>query len=159
MYALIAPVLDAPPLRRYGLPEYVQGAQPAANAHFVQEIESRYFVRLISVFCRLVTDGTAAARTVLVEYRDAADARYAFSGAPVTQAASTTTDWAFNVFQGQAEWEIDATILVPLAPILLLPTFDFRIFVDNIQAGDQLSLVRFVWERFYTDVQLVPADE
>jgi len=154
MHALPAPVLDAPPLRRYGLPEEVNGAEPAAGAHFVQEMDSLYFARLVSVFCRLVTDATAANRTVLVEYRDAADRRYALAGAPVTYPASTTIDWAFNAFQPRAEWEVDSTVLVPLPPMLLLPTFDFHVFVDNIQVTDQLSLVRFVWERFSTDIDL-----
>lgn len=154
MSPLVAPLLDAPPLRRYGLPEYVQGASPAAGAHFVQAITGQYHTRLVSVFARLVTDATAAARTVLVEYRDAEDNRFVFSGAPVTQSASDTIDWAFHVFHSQAEWEIDNSILIPLAPILLPPTFDFRVFVGSIQAGDQLSQVRFVWERFYSDVPL-----
>jgi hypothetical protein len=145
--------LDSPPLVRYGLPEYRLGDAPAAAAHFVQAVEGAFFVRLVSLHVRLVTDANAANRTVLVEYRDDADRRYDLSGAPVTQPASTTTDWIFSAFQAQAEWEIDGTVLVPLHPVLLLPTHDFRVFVDNVQAGDQLSLVRFVWERFYTTSQ------
>jgi hypothetical protein len=154
MSAPLAPLLDSPPLVRYGLPEYVKGDAPAAAAHFVQAMEGRYHTRLISVICRLVTDANAANRTVVVEYRDDGDLRYFLNGAPVTQAASTTTDWFFNSFLGQPDWEVDGTILVPLAPLLLPPTHDFRIFVDNVQAGDQLSQIRFVWERFYSDTSL-----
>lgn len=149
MHAPAAPLLDAPPLRRYGLPEYVRGDAPAAGAHFSQAIDGRYMTRFLTVFARLVTDANVANRTVLVEFRDDADRRYAMSGAPVTQSASSTNDWAFNAFQGQAEWEIDGTITVTLAPLLLPPTHDIRVFVDNIQVGDQLSLISFTWERFY----------
>jgi hypothetical protein len=152
----IAPVLDAPPLRRYGLPEYVIGASPAAAAHFVQELGGSFHTRLVSVFCRLVTDATVANRTVLVEYRSDDDSRFAVNGAAVTQAASTTTDWHFDSFRDEAAWLVDDTVLAPLSPLLLPPTFDFRIFVDNVQAADQLSRVRFVWERFYSDVALDP---
>jgi len=154
MHDLRAPLLDAPPLRRYGLPAWEYRDSPAAAAHFTEELGGLYIVRLISLHVRLVTDANVANRTVLVEYRDAADARLDFSGAPVVQTATDTVDWIFSAFQGQAEWEIDDSILVPLKPSFLPPTFDFRVFVDNIQAGDQLSRIRFKWERFYTDVDL-----
>lgn len=147
MYA--PPLLDAPELLRYGPPEYVKGDQPAAGAMFSSEVGGGYWTRLLSVHVRLVTDANAADRTVLVEYRDDADLRYMVSGAPVTQPASTTTDWTFDPWQAQAEWEVDATVLVPLKPLLLLPSHDFRVFVDNVQAGDQLSRIRFWRERFY----------
>ena len=73
-------------------------------------------------------------------------------GAPVTVAASTTIDYAFSAFQGQADWPEDASILVPLHPLLLRPTDNFRLHIVNVQAADQLSRIRFVWERFYSDV-------
>ena len=147
----VAPLLDAPPLTRYGLPELVYGISPAAGADFTQAVEGQVYVRLVSVFCRLVTDATVAAREVVVEYRDAADLRFGLSGAPVTVAASTTVDYAFSVFQGQADWPADTTILVPLAPVLLLPTWDFRLHIVNVQATDQISRIRYTWERFYAD--------
>ena len=149
MYADAAPVLDAPVLRRYGEPEYVRGAQPAAAAHFTQAIGGGYLTRLVTVFARLVTDATAANRTVLLEYRDEAARRWHIDGAPVTQPASTTTDWSWSAFRGQPDWTVDDTVMLALSPVLLLPTMDFRVFVDNIQAGDQLSLVAFTQERFF----------
>lgn len=149
MHELVAPPLATPPLERYGPPEYVKGDSPAAGAMFSSEIGGGFWTRLLSVHVRLVTDANVANRTVLVEYRDDGDNRYMISGAPVTQAASTTTDWTFDVFQAQAEWTIDDTVVVPLKPLLLLPGHDFRIFVDNVQATDQLSRIRFWRERFY----------
>ena len=149
MYADAAPLLDAPVLRRYGIPEYVKGAQPAAAAHFSEAVGGGYLTRLITVFCRLVTDATAANRAVAVEYLDPESSRFLIAGAPVTQPASTTTDYAWQAFVGQSDWTVDDTVLVTLPPLLLLPTMTWRIFVDNIQAGDQLSQVRYVRERFY----------
>lgn len=150
MSAFAAPLLDAPPLERYGLPEYVQGASPAAGADFVQALGGNYHVRLVSLFCRLVTSAVVAAREVVVEYRDAEDNRFALFGAPVTVSALDTVDYAFSVFQPRAEWSVDDSIIVPLGPVLLPPTYDFRVHVVNMDATDQLSRVRFVWERFYT---------
>lgn len=146
------PILDSPALQRYGLPELVYGTQPAAAADFVQAMTGAFHVRLLSVFCRIVTDATVASREVVVEYRDQQAQRFALAGAPTTVLASTTTDYAFNVFQDQADWPSDSTILAPLSPLMLPPGCDFRIHVVSVQAGDQLSRIRFMWERFYSDV-------
>jgi hypothetical protein len=148
------PTVDAPAAVRLGIPEYVLGDSPAAGANFVQTIEGSFYQRLVSVHVRLVTDGNVAARNVAVEYRDAAGNRFALSSGPVTQSASSTNDWTFDVFQSQAEWPVATTYIIsPLKPLLLLPTMDWRIVVDNIQATDQLSRIRFIRERFYTTSQ------
>lgn len=153
MHALRTPELDAPPLVRYGLPEYVRAASPAAGASFVQELGGSFYVRLVSLFVRLVTDATVANRTLRLEYRDEGDNIYCVQGNPVTYPAASTEDYSFSVFQPRGEWEVAATNLVPLHPILLPPTHDFAVTVTNVQAGDQLSRIRFVWERFYTTSQ------
>lgn len=148
---LVAPVLDSPPLARYGLPEYVVGDSPAAGANFTQLIEGRYHTRLVSLFVRLVTDANAANRTLRLELLDGQSNVFDVAGNPVTYPASSTEDYSFSAYQAQGEWEVAATNLVPLHPVLLPPTFSFRIAVTNIQVGDQLSRIRWVWERFYTD--------
>jgi len=145
-----APLLDSPPLRRYGHPEYVRGDAPAAGAEFTREIEGRYLVRLLSLFVRLVTDATVASRTLRLEFRDDADRVYDICGNPVTYPASSTEDYSFSVWQPRGEWEVSAANLVPLHPLLLPPTHDFHIEVTNIQATDQLSLISWWWERFYS---------
>lgn len=143
-----APTLDAPPLVRYGPPELVFGANPAAGADFTQAIE-RYWTRLVSVFVRLDTDANVANREVVVEYRSGDTLRFALFGAPVTVPANDVVEYAFSAFQPRAEWEVDSSVIVPLGPQLLLPGQDFRIHVVNVQVGDQLDRIRFVQERFY----------
>lgn len=153
------PFLDSPPLVRYGsVPEYVKGSSPAAGAAFSQAVPGQYYQRLVSVFARLVTDANVADRTVYLEYLDPEGNRILIAGAPVAQAASTTTDYAFQAFVGQSDWPVDATVLVTLPPLLLLPTFSWRIGAANIQTGDQLSRIRFVQERFYTGDPLALRD-
>lgn len=151
MSELVAPVLDAPPLHRYGFPELVYGTSPAAAADFVQAIGGGFYVRLVSVFARLVTDANAGDRELVLEYRDGDDNRYALFGAPVEVTASSTNDYAFSAFQPRAEWPVDSSIIIPLGPQLLLPTHDFRLHIVGAQAGDQISRVRYVQECFYTD--------
>jgi hypothetical protein len=152
------PFPDSPALVRYGLPSLERGASPAAAADFVQAVEGNYFVRLLSLHVRFVTDANVADRELCLEFRDEGDNRYDLSGAPVEQTASTTTDYIFSVFQGQAEWPVDSSVLVPLHERILPPTHDFRVHIVNAQAGDQLSRIRFVWERFYTHDEPVTAD-
>lgn len=151
MHALRTPLLDSPPLVRYGLPELVKGENPAAGAAFTQAIGGRHLERLIAVSVRLTPDATVANRTVHVEYRDDGGIRTAIAGAPVTVPASDVTDFFFSVYLGQPDWEVVSTVLVPLPPILLLPTHEWRIAVDGIQAGDTLTRIRFWRERFETE--------
>lgn len=145
--------LDNPPLHRYGLlPTLEYGTSPAAGATFTHTVDGRYYERLVTVFARLVTDANAGDRTVYLEWRNDADARYAMAGAPVTQPASTTTDYAFQPWLGQPDWSVDGTVLVPLPQLLVPPTWDWRLNVADIEATDQLSQVRFLVERFFTGV-------
>lgn len=148
-----APVLDSPPLERYGLPEWHAHADPAAGADFSYQLGGDFYVRLIAVYCKLVTDGTAASREVVVSYEDAGGNRYDLMGANTTVAASSTAYYAFSVFQGEVVATVDSSVLVPLHPVILLPTQTFKLHVVSVQAGDQLSQVRTVWERFYTHGQ------
>ena len=149
MSGLVAPVLDAPGLVRYGAPELMFGASPAAGADFVHDDDAGYWWRVLSVHVRLVTDANVQDRELVVEYRDVQDQRFALYGAPVEQTASTTTDYVFSVWQTRAEWPVDASVLVPLGADLLYPGCDMRIHGVNLAAGDQLSRIRFQVERFY----------
>lgn len=149
MTSLVAPLIDSPAMRRYGPPELVLATSPAAGADFVFAEASGYWWRLLSVHVRLVNSADAANREVVVEYRDTQDQRFALYGAPVTFPASDTIDYVFSVFQPRAEWEVDATVVVPLGADLLYPGCDFRIHVVNMDNTDQLSRIRFQLERFY----------
>jgi hypothetical protein len=153
MHGLRAPLLDSPPLRRYGLPSLERGANPAAGADFVQPIEGQWLTRLLTVSCRLVCSADVASREVVVEYRDAEDVRYAVAGAATTLTAGETGDYFFSAFLGTDIFTVDSSALCPLPPLLLSPTHDFRIHVVNVDNTDQLSLIRWTWERFYTTDQ------
>lgn len=155
MEELLAPELDSPPLRRYGLPQLVFGTSPAANTDFSQSIDGWYLCRLLSVFCRLVTDGNAANREVVLSFEDSAGSRYCVAGAATVVTASTTVDYSFQALANESAWSIDSSIVVPFSPLILLPTHQWKLHLVNGQAGDQLSRVRFVREQFYNDPELL----
>lgn len=151
------PLLDSPPLARYGLPEFVKGANPAAGAAFTQAVDGRYFVRVLSIAVRLVTSATVANRNVFVEYLDDAGVRVALAGQVSTQAASLTVDQFFDCYRSASVAALDSSNLAQIPPLLLPPTYSFRIGALNLQAGDQFSRVRFCWERFFTTDQPPPS--
>lgn len=153
MTTVAVPYLDSPPLERFGLPELVLGASPTAGAAFTQAVDGINYVRLVSVFFRLVTDANVANRVPFIEYLSSEGLRFAISGAPLTVTASTTTDFYFSSFRTYADWPIDSTVLTPLEPTILSPAMSFKISATSIQATDQISRVRFVWERFFTSGQ------
>lgn len=145
-----APAFGSPPLKRYAAPFTVQGANPAAAAAFVQQIDDGYWWRLLTVSVRLNTDATAANRTLRVEYRDTENNVVSINGNPVTYPAATADeDFFFSVWHPRGEWEVATANIVPLSPMLLQPGWDWRIGVTNIQAGDTLTVIRFTVEKFY----------
>lgn len=146
---LVAPELDAPPLRRHAPPELVKPDAPAAGANFSQTVNDGYWWRLLLVAVRLNTDANAGNRTLYVEYRGQDAVAFARFGNPVTYPASTTDeDFFFSIWQPQGAWEVAAANLGTLGAVLLQPGQDFRIVVDTIKAGDTLTRIRYLVERF-----------
>lgn len=147
----VAPELDAPPLRRYGLPIYGSSTAPAAGAAFTEEMVGQWFTRFITISVRLVCDGNAANREVVAQYLDDAGNVYMQHGAATVVTASSTYDYYFSSFLDSTEFPVNTSILVPLTPILLPPTHSVKLAIVNVQAGDQLSRIRTWREQFYTD--------
>jgi len=128
----------------------VIGTSPGAGNNFTQAVNDGTWWRLVSIMARLGTDANVADRTVRVEYRGADAVPFLLSGNPVTYPASTTAeDFCFNVWQDEGAWEVGAANLGNLAPVLLQPGQDFRLTVVNIQAGDTLTRIRYIVERFW----------
>lgn len=148
-----APILDSPPLVRVGLPFVEYGVSPAAATDFSYTVKGDHFVRLVSVFCRLVCDANVASREVVVSYENQAGDRFGLAGAATTLPASQTGDYFFSATLGTDIFTVDSSALAPLPPILLRPTEVFKLHVVNVQAADQLSRIRYVVERFYTTNQ------
>lgn len=144
------PFLDSPPLQRYGLPEYVRRPNPAVATAFTEPLGGDYFVRLLTMFCRIVADGNAANRDVSLEYLDNSGNVYATYASGTAVTAGQTRDMYWSVWQSSIATVGTATHLMPLGALLLPPTHTIRVNVSNVQVGDQLSRIAFNWERFYT---------
>lgn len=153
MTATIEPPYLVEPYRRTqrAFRERIKGVAPAANTDYAVTMEGRYVTLLESIFCRLTTDGNAANREVVLEYRDAETLRFALFGAGVVVTASSTYDYSFVAGRQESAWPVDTSILVPTVTMPLLPGESFRLHLVNGQAGDTLTLIRYTWERFLTD--------
>jgi hypothetical protein len=147
--ALAAPVLDSPPLRRDSPPALMVGVTPAAGVNFTQAVNDGLWWRLITVFCRVVTDANAADRQLQLQYLDQESNVWNIDTPPVTFPASQTTDYSFAAGRGQADWTAALPVIVPLTPVLLQPGHSFRLALTSIQATDAISRVRYTVEKFY----------
>lgn len=153
MRGLRLPLIDSPPLERYGLPEYVTRPNPAVATAFTELLGGDWYVRPLTMFCRLVADANAASRDVSLEYLDTGGNVYATYASGTAVTAGQTRDMYWSVWQTSIAVVGTATHLMPLGALLLPPTHTMRISVSNVQVGDQLSRIRFNWERFYTTAQ------
>lgn len=151
MRGLPTPDVGAPPLLRDGFPDYVEQASPAVATDFSATVDGRFYERLLTVWVRLVTDSNAANREVVLQFVNAGSNVYRSCGAATTVSADSTYDYSFSVWQGEDTFPVDAGILVPLDPILIPPTFKWKLHLVNAQVGDQLSRVRVYRERFFSD--------
>lgn len=150
---VVEPPYLVDPFRKteHGFRETIKGIAPAAAADYSVTMDPRYVTVLTSVFCRLTTDANAANREVVLEYRTTEALRFMLMGAPVTVSANDVSDYVFERGLGQPDWPSDDSILVPLIPYPLVGSESFRLHIVNAQLGDTLTLIRYTWERFYTD--------
>lgn len=153
MTHLSAPILDSPPLARYGLPDVLRPAAPAAGASFSARIGGDFYHRLLGVRCKLVTSATVASRQVVLQYLDDGDNVIMESGASTALVASSTGYFVFSPYLGVDIYTVGQSALAPLAPLLLPPTYSWKLLVTNIDTTDALTEIVAWRERFYTTEQ------
>lgn len=113
---------------------------PAAGAQLSEVIPGQFRRHILKVEVILTTDANAANRFVSVSMAQSANVMYK-SYAPIACVASTTYKFFFNIGQGSTE-QIGAldNYNVPLNSLMILePSWEFQINVDNIQVGDAIT--------------------
>lgn len=133
-----------------GFPEIRDGADPAAGAEisFAMPGNTRVVVRAFQF--RLVTDGTAASRTPVLEIRTGANVLWR-SRRHAAQTATQTRDYFYGVgieYQNAVDTETFHNSLPALHPI---PDLTFVTVTDAIVAGDNYGAPRAVLERWLED--------
>ena len=134
-------------------------ADPAVATVATRSFDGVGLRRLLSLVFTLATDSNVASRYVTVEYQGKDGKAFSVAAAGVTVSASSTQRFAGSAWRGEGEWATGTDVLVSLLPVLVFPGDVLTIVVANIQAGDQLSLIRGVEERFPLDANVLPVLE
>lgn len=142
-----------------GSQEPFSGITPAANTNFSLSIDGRGLRRVQTLVFTLTTDGNAANRYVTVEYRGGDGNAYAVNAAGVVVTASSTQRFAGDISRGVAEWASGTDVLFPLAAVFMFPGDSLNVIVAGKQAGDTLTVIRGVLERFPLDAAQLPVVE
>jgi hypothetical protein len=138
----------APYARGCGSVEIVAGSQPAAAAGFAFQPPGQFVSLLTSITFQLVTDATVANRSVRLEWDDGNGLIFAGEGSGAVVQASTTARFRYNLDRGAADWDLNNLLYIPLPLVYLQPGQLLRINLTSPQAGDQLSAIVMLWERF-----------
>lgn len=128
----------------------IRGTPPAAGSSFAFPIPGEYVARPVSCTFTLVTDGNAANRYVTVEYGVRDGPSYCVNAAGLVVTATTMIRFAGSSQRGVAEWATGTDVLFPLEPAFLFPGASLQINVASIQAGDTLTGIIFLVDRFFT---------
>lgn len=132
----------------HGWPEVVYGTQPAAGGGFSLTNPGRIGWLLLGVTFRLVTDANAANRFVRVEADDGSGTIYSRNGFAQAVTAGTTAFFTFQGSRGSSDWNANNEAYLPLQPLLFAPGHKLLISIAGVQAGDQLSQIALMFERF-----------
>jgi hypothetical protein len=142
-----------------GFQSPITGVKPAAGANFSLAIDARWRWRIVTAVFTLVTDANAANRYVTLEYQDGSGVALVVDAAAVVVTANSTQRFAGSTARGVAEWAANTDVLFPLTPVFLDGGGALTINVANKQVTDQLSAIRFLVDRFPTDLENYPGAE
>lgn len=134
-----------------GVQEPFKIADPSAGTAASFTVDGRGLRRLNTLVFTLTTNGTAANRYPTVEYQGGDGLAFCVNGAGVVVTASLTQRYAGSISRGQAEWASNTDVLFPLDDVFLYPSNVLTVTVASMNAGDTLTDIRGVLERFPLD--------
>jgi hypothetical protein len=124
---------------------------PGANTNLTVTIDGQGMRRLSSLVFTLTTDANAANRYATVEYVTPAGRTYAVAAVTAVQAASLTNRYVGSLGYGVSSFNTGTDGFFPLPPVFLYPGDSLKILVASKQAGDTLTLIAGMMERFPLD--------
>lgn len=148
------PTLSELPIGKRGELDVFSPASPAAGANYAFTVGSLgvVAVRVISCMATLATDANVANRLFALDYiggRSGTELRNAATLLVTANTSATVFQW--DHAHASSEWQTGTPVFVPLADVTLTPGWSVQLTVDNKQAGDAITAVTFVLEKFYAD--------
>jgi hypothetical protein len=140
-----------------GVQEPFAPASPAAGANLSFVCDGRGLRRLQTLVLTLTTSAVVAARYLKVEWQGGDGKAYAVAAVAATLAASLTQRYVFAVGYAAQAWNTGTDGFAPLPAVLLSPGDSLVTVVDNLDAGDTLTVIRGTMERFPLDGVGLPA--
>ena len=140
-----------------GVQEPFSVTTPAAGSGWTFTCDGRGLRRLSSLVFTLATSAVVAARYPALEYRGGDGNPYAVAAVAATIAASSTQRYVFATNYAAQAWNTGTDAFAPLPQLFLSPGDTLVLAIANVDAGDQVSLVRGTLERFPLDGVGLPA--
>lgn len=132
------------------------GTSPAAGASFSLTINGEFVHRLLALVFTLTTDANAANRYVTVECRGKDGLAFSVSSPAAAVSANSTQRFAASAWKAVPAFDSTTDLFFPLDAVFLYPGDVLAIVVASVQAGDTLTAIRGVEERFPLDPSLLP---
>ncbi len=154
---MAVPALTLPYGTARGEQEPFAIANPGAAQAATFTVDGRGLRRLNTIVFTLTTDANVANRYVTVEYRGGDGLAYCVNAAAVVVLAGSTQRFAGSIGRGVSEWATGTDVLFPLDDVFLYASDVLRVGVSGVQAGDTLTAIRGVLERFPVDRYDLPA--
>lgn len=139
--------------RQRGYLDIFTPGNPAAGANYSFTVGGLNvgYLRVVAVKASLATDANAANRLFSLDYiaRGATALRNAATVLVTANTSATVFQW--DHAHAVSEWQTGTPVFAPLADVILAPGWTVQLTVDSIQAGDQISSITFLLEKFWPD--------
>jgi hypothetical protein len=133
-----------------GFSEVVVVANPAVATGFTYTVSGQYWQRVASLSFVMTSDGNAANRQVLLVQRDASTAVLDASPPSAVQVASKAYTYVYRPNAAAINDTVSLVNVQAINPIFLPPLSTIVVTIGSVQAGDQISAIRFYMEKFDT---------
>jgi hypothetical protein len=135
----------------FGVQEPFPLANPAAGANASFVCDGRGLRRLTSLVLTLTTSAVVASRYLKLEWQGSDGKAYAVAAVAATLSAGSTQRYVFVLGYASQAWNTGTDAFAPLPGVLLSPGDTLATVVDNLDAGDTLTVIRGTMERYPLD--------
>lgn len=144
------PGIGVLPLHPFAPPSLEHGVAPGAGNRFIKAVGDGHWWALLYVYVTLTTSAAAGARVMQLDINDGNDDSVTTNLAGFSISASDALSYSFQSTAGTESWVDGGTAaVVPLAPLLLQPSWRFEIDPVNLDTADTLTNIAYVVQKFY----------
>lgn len=132
---------------------------PATGAGASWQMDGKFVRRLISLVFTVTAANAGSSRQVTVEYQGKDGLAFSVNGPASLLAINTANRYAGSISYAVSDFATGTDVFFPLDPVFLFPGDVLAIVIGGVQAGDAITNVRGVEERFSYDVLRLPERE